>query len=250
MKKIFLLQFIFYYLFCSSQINPNDDFNDLFVINKDDRGMSFVLIQELEIGNKYFAFKGFEEYLRMTHDAIFNLSSGKEYEGVEDSIEYNQIFKNKLNEDSLFNFQKHYTLSILNKDVEFKLDTFTLDEVLNIAVKYFSINNINEKGHYLGRVCGGLNSLSETESDRNVYLESFCFNSILKNYYGELSLYDEFVKSIKELYKINLGIDEKDRLLRAQGAMYMLMRKNQILKEVLIKEFKNYKNILPFVVIE
>ena len=29
-------------------------------------------------------------------------------------------------------------------------------------------------------------------------------------------MYDEFVKGIKELYKMNLGIDNEDRLLRAK----------------------------------
>ena len=51
----------------------------------------------------------------------------------------------------------------------------------------------------------------------------------------------------KELYKINLGIENDDRLLRAQGAMYMFMRNNEILKELLLFEYENKKEYLPFV---
>ena len=60
-------------------------------------------------------------------------------------------------------------------------------------------------------------------------------------------MYNEFVKGIKELYKINLGIENDDRLLRAQGAMYMFMRNNEILKELLLFEYENKKEYLPFV---
>ena len=54
-------------------------------------------------------------------------------------------------------------------------------------------------------------------------------------------MYNEFVKGIKELYKINLGVDDDERLLRAQGAMYIIMRNNDALKELLLFEYEQKK---------
>ena len=127
-------------------------------------------------------------------------------------------------------------------------DTITIDELLNIAVKYFSINQINEDGYYIGKVCGGQNILSKTETERNPSVEEFCVSSIVKHYQSqEFSMYDEFVKAIKELYKVNLGIDKNERLLRAQGAMCLLMKMNENLKDMLLKEYERNKDNLPFV---
>jgi len=58
---------------------------------------------------------------------------------------------------------------------------------------------------------------------------------------------NEMVKSAKQLYKINLGIDENERLLRAQGAMYFLMRNDKNLKKMLRHEYEVNKENLPFI---
>jgi hypothetical protein len=127
-------------------------------------------------------------------------------------------------------------------------DTISMDGLLNIAVKYFSIIKINKDGYYVGKVCTGINGLKQTDKERNPQIEAFCFTTILNNYQGEqFNMYNEFVTGIKELYKINLGIENDDRLLRAQGAMYMFMRNNEKLKELLLFEYENKKEYLPFV---
>jgi hypothetical protein len=126
-------------------------------------------------------------------------------------------------------------------------DSISMDKLLNVAVKYFSILKITEDGYYAGKVCTGLNDIKKTEKVRKPQLEAFCFSSIMKYYQGtEFNMYDEFVKSIKELYKINLGVDRSERLLRAQGAMYFLMRNSENLKKMLRSEYELNKVILPF----
>lgn len=63
-------------------------------------------------------------------------------------------------------------------------------------------------------------------------------------------MYNEFVKAIKELYKVNLGIDRNEKLLRAQGAMFLLMRNNENLRMMLKEEYDQQKEYLPFVLAE
>jgi hypothetical protein len=128
-------------------------------------------------------------------------------------------------------------------------DSISIDGLLNIAVKYFSISMIDEKGNYVGKVCAGLNGIQSTENIRRPFVEAFCFSSILNHYQSnEYSMYEEFVKAIKELYKVNLGINREEKLLRAQGAMYFLMHNNENLKNMLLKEYENRKEYLPFVI--
>ena len=128
-------------------------------------------------------------------------------------------------------------------------DTISLNQLINIAVKYFSINKITAKGYYSGKVCAGLNDIKATEKNRQPYVEAFCFSSILKHYKGKrFSMYDEFVIALKQLYEVNLGIEKDERLLRAQGAMYVLMKNNEQLSRMLIEEYKLQEPFLPFVV--
>ncbi len=61
-------------------------------------------------------------------------------------------------------------------------------------------------------------------------------------------MYNEFVAAIKELYRQDLGVDRDERLLRAQGAMFSLMRNNAQLRVMLISEYEKRKDYLPFVI--
>ena len=65
----------------------------------------------------------------------------------------------------------------------------------------------------------------------------------------EFNMYNEFVKGIKELYKVNLGTNNEEKLLRAQGAIFLLMRNNEVLKRMLKAEYDNQKEYLPFVLV-
>ncbi|MFN3302060.1 MAG: hypothetical protein ACK413_03485, partial [Patescibacteria group bacterium] len=149
--------------------------------------------------------------------------------------------------DSLFN---SVMTDLVSKTIDKKIpkDTVSMDKLLNVAVKYFSIMRLTDEGHYVGKVCVGLNDIKKTESERKPFIEAFSFSSILKHYQSEeYSMYDEFVKAIKELYKVNLGIDKNEKLLRAQGAMFLLMRNNENLKKMLKSEYEKQKDSLPFI---
>jgi hypothetical protein len=139
-----------------------------------------------------------------------------------------------------------YSAKVFQKNKQ--KDSITVDYMMNIAVKYFSIMKINEAGDYVGKVCVGLNDIKKTEKKRSAFIEAFCFSTIFKHYQGkEFNMYDKFVSGIKALYTLNLGIDTTERLLRAQGAMYMYMSQNKNLKKMLLFEYAKNKEILPFI---
>jgi len=181
---------------------------------------------------------------------LTNFSSNSNYQNLlelTDSIAMRNKYFDDLRKDSLFN---SVMTDLANKTIEKKIpkDTISMDKLLNVAVKYFSIMRLTDEGHYVGKVCVGLNDIKKTESDRKPFIEAFSFSSILKHYQSEeFSMYDEFVKAIKELYKVNLGIDKNEKLLRAQGAMFLLMRNNENLKKMLKSEYEKQKEYLPFI---
>ena len=181
---------------------------------------------------------------------LTNFSSNSGYDSLlqlTDSLSMRQAFYSYLKRDSLFNA---VMTAWVSKTIEKKVskDSLSMDRLLNVAVKYYSIIRLSDEGHYVGKVCVGLNDIKKTEPERMPFIEAFCFSSISKHYGSEeFHLYDEFVKAIKELYKVNLGIDKDERLLRAQGAMFLLMRNNESLKRMLKTEYERQENYLPFI---
>ena len=168
---------------------------------------------------------------------------------LEDSSQIRPSYYSALRSDTLFtNLIIELENKVLNKNM--RKDTISIDYLLNIAVKYFSIMKINEMDNYIGKVCAGLNDITKTELVRNPFVEAFAFSSILKHYQSdEFSLYNEFVNALKELYTLNLGIKNSERLLRAQGAMYAIMKNNTILRKMLGIEYERHKMYLPFILI-
>lgn len=185
---------------------------------------------------------------------LVNFSSHSSFDrfiAITDSLELQEEFIKSLETDSVFNsVLKVWTKKITDKE-NYLPDTISFNELLNVAIKYFSILGVNEQGHYRGKVCAGINGITQTEQHRLPQVEAFCFTTILNNYNGdEFNMYNEFVKGIKELYTMNLGVETEDLVLRAQGAMYMFMRNNEKLKELLVLEYERKKDILPFVLVE
>lgn len=127
-------------------------------------------------------------------------------------------------------------------------DTINLSKLMNIAVKFFTLMDIDANGNFVAKICTGMNALSSTESNRNPHLEAFCFSSIIKDFMEpKANLGSIFENSIRDLYKINWGTDKNEKLLRAEGALFMLMSKNEKFINYLIGEYNTKSEMLPFV---
>jgi hypothetical protein len=165
---------------------------------------------------------------------------------IEDTVEIQAQFENQLKNDSLFN---SIMTELADKTINNKLekDSVNIDYVVNVAVKYFAILSINEEGHFSTRICTGFNLIKETEPERNPHIEAFAFSSVFKNLSSEnYNLYGDFVTFVRNIYTLNLGTVKEEKLLRAQGALFMAMRENSKLKEMLIDEYSEKKEFLPF----
>jgi len=257
MKKYILTSIITTFfaiqVYGQKQCDIKDHYEDFILIQKSTYNEKDYLIKQIHKTEEKSCFSDlvnnnttFIDYL------LTNFSSNSNYQNLlllTDSITLRKTYFLDLKNDSLFNsVMNELANKTINKTIA--KDTLSMDNLINIAVKYFSIMKLTDEGYYVGKVCAGLNDIKKTEAERKPFVEAFSFSSIFKHYHSEeFSMYEELVKSIKELYKVNLGIDNEEKLLRAQGAMYMLMRNNDNLKKMLKTEYEKQKEYLPFVLI-
>lgn len=254
--KIFLFICIlglnFNYLFAQKSGNISKQYADIFKITKQKYGEKEFLIKSIQkLPKKHCLATLVNENTQFFHYLCTHFAPNVTKEKLlhyKDSTTLQKQFILLLEEDSTF----FHTMNALNqKSPTFRIDTISVNELLNIAVKFFSITKLTEKGYYVGKVCTSINGLKQTESKRNPHLEAFCFATIFTHYTNEkFNLHQEFTKGMKALYTINLGINDKEKLLRAQGAMYMFMKNNNTLKTLLLIEYEKKKDFLPFVVID
>ncbi len=256
MKRILIFSLLLSISYSTSSQNASSlqsNFSDIFQIKKEKYGDREYLnktvntlegdqkLKELVNNNKLYL-----------HYLLLNFSDQNNYQQLleqESEKELQKEFINSLERDSLFNSVMH-KISEKTFNPYYVPDTVSVDELLNVAVKYFTIKDITEEGNYAGKVCAGINGIQKTLSERKPHLEAFSFSTILKNMKEEKeSMHHEFVDAIHELYKLELGVDKEDRLLRAQGVMFSLMRNNVQLKTLLFSEYENKKEYLPFVII-
>ena len=127
-------------------------------------------------------------------------------------------------------------------------DTLTLDELLDVAVKFFDLQ-LTENGKYGARLCTGFSMHASTQPIRNKKLESFCAGVIMENSQGDDGLHAEFINAVNEVAKMNLGLNKEERLLRAQGALFMLMKLNLKLRQTFLFEYEKQKHMLHFYLI-
>jgi hypothetical protein len=254
MKQLILISAIFliYSSNVFSQVNCNiiENYGEFIKVEKiNDEGNEFLDEQIVEPDSQKCFWQVVKNQLYIDY-LLKNFSSEKHLNNllnITDTLTLQNEYIKFLKEDSLFN---QVMTDLVAKTIEKRLakDTITMDKLLDFAVKFFSIIELNEDGYYVGKLCVGLNLISKTEKLRLPHVEAFCFSSIAKNYQSdEFNMYEEFVKAMEELYKINLGIEKNEKLLRAQGAMFFLMRNNDNLRTMLKIEYERNAENLPFI---
>lgn len=155
-------------------------------------------------------------------------------------------YKDLLKKDTLFvnTLQRISDNSVKNiKDKP----SYDLDVVMDIATKFIKIIDINADGNYVLKVCVGVNDLERTQIKRYADIEAFSFLAILNHYQDKNDpLKDEIVKEFHKIVPLSVGIQKEERILRAQGALMVLMYQNESFKQTLLKEYGEKKVILPF----
>lgn len=198
---------------------------------------SYTYFKNISVNSNYI------EYLLTNFSTIHSIKTITE---DSDTSDFQNKYISKLKKDTIFTrFMCEFYSKSISKSIP--KDTINLNQLMNIAVKYFSIFDI-ESNRYSVKVCTGINQISNTLSVRNPQLEAFCFSSIISEFIDpKINLMNEFSKAIEELYSISFGIDKNENLMRSQGALFILMKKNEVFKNYLINQYKEKAEYLPFV---
>lgn len=178
----------------------------------------------------------------------FRSKSIDKYPTITDEISDDEAitrYRNTIKNDSLFVHTINDISQNVNQPIAEK-PVYTLSETLDIATKFIKIIDVKEN-QYVLKVCVGINDLDQTQSIRNAALEAFCFSAILKNYYNKNNpLREGIIKEFKKIVPLSMGVEKEDQILRAQGALFILMFQNETLKNALLSEYENNKQNLPF----
>lgn len=155
-------------------------------------------------------------------------------------------YKELLKKDTLFVNTLQIISNNSTKNIQDK-PSYDLDVVMDIATKFVKITGINEQGNYTLKVCVGVNDLEQTQSKRHADIEAFCYISVFNAYLNkENPLKDEIIKEFHKIVPLSMGIEKEERILRAQGALMVLMYQNESFKQAILNEYADKKDILPF----
>lgn len=207
---------------------------------KINEALSYALLVNAPSSNEY----KYVEALLQTYSTV----DRKDLVHWNDTTAIKKEYLSRLQKDSVFTpLFKEWIAKCIDKTIA--KDSISLNTLLDFAVKYFMILKITDEGSYVGKVCSGINLIKATENVRKPFLETFCAVTLINHY----SIDDEFntqkmlIDGIVKLYKFNLGVNNEERLLRAQGAMFIIMSMNEKLRKLLIKEYEQNKESLPFI---
>jgi hypothetical protein len=189
----------------------------------------------------------FWDYLTVNYSDVAHV---RKIADVQDSLERVGIYFESLLEDSLYTSTiREYSNKVIRQTVA--KDTIKMSELLGIASKFFSIQHITNEGNFSTAICVGRNDIKKTETQKRPLIEAFAFFAIFNDIEtGKFDIYAQFHEKVKQLYSISLGTNNEEKLLRAQGAIYMLMMYNSSLPELLLDTYKSYESELPFVLVE
>lgn len=144
-----------------------------------------------------------------------------------------------------------YAQDVTNERWTVVTDTLTMDELLDVAVKFFSIEaKPNSAYTYGAGLCVANAAHTITQPGRDKKLGSFCAGAIFEHADdGVYDLHNELINVVKEISQLNLGLNDDERQLRAEGALYVLMKQNRKLREALWLEYEQQRHMLHFYII-
>ena len=232
-------------LYLGFDILPSDDLPDTLIT-------SYLMINKLPeesvfadlINNNHVLF----EYMFMHNNVkIMSIKSLEDtttcrlnyFNSLQNSIEFDSVMlpiANKYLQNK--NLTSNY--SDINEEI------FSKDDILKIAVRFFYPSAIlNDK--IQAHICVGINGMDDFPHKRNLVLEGFILQAIFNNLdNSQYQIIEDFSNAKKIASNLELSKDDETILKRAQGIIWVLMYSSNDLWEVIIKEFKNKKHILPF----
>ena len=179
----------------------------------------------------------FEERIR-----LFNL--------YPDTLKMKELILEKYLNDEKFSLYFEQTYKAIKKPKLKNKISFTSDELMEVASKFFLCDKVNPDTTIQSRVCVGLNGVSELKWEKDVTLiAAFCYEAIFNDFSKDKSKiseeWDIEKKNAAEYFKANITSLE-NYLEDVKQDLYKRMRINNLLKEELLTYYELNKNNLAF----
>lgn len=140
--------------------------------------------------------------------------------------------------------------SVIGYDRRRPRPSFTMDEVVSVAVRFFYPDSILPDGRVQTHVCIGINGVSDLQRGRDIAVEAFVYSAIMKelkdNRHGLDSAYQ---RAAHRLNRLDLSSDNRVRLIRSQGALWTMMAQSPALRETLWADYRAQRSFLPFSIV-
>lgn len=126
-----------------------------------------------------------------------------------------------------------------------------MEDVINVAVRFFYPDGFLQDGSIDTRICVGRNGMKDFQGTRNLALEAFAYSAILREVFEpKHGVRGEFDRVNALMNQVGLSSDPEVRLTRAQGMMWGHMAQSQQLRAALLDEYLAKREYLPFVIID
>ena len=167
-----------------------------------------------------------------------------------DTIELKRLYlKEYVQDKSLTDYFNVTHAAIFKRNFNIKT-TYNIDELMEVASKFFYCDKVLPDTMIQTHVCIGLNGITEANWDKDYRLiEAFCFEAIFNDFDREISEIDESYSSNIERarLKFNPSIKALDLyLLEVRKELFDLMKNDDVLKQSLLMYYEQNKNNLSF----
>lgn len=181
----------------------------------------------------------FEERIR-----LFNL--------YPDTLKMKELVLEKYLNDEIFSSYFEQTYKAIKKPQLKNKISFTSDELMEVASKFFLCDKINPDTTIQSRVCVGLNGVSEINWEKDVtLLAAFCYEAIFNDFNKDKSKiseeWDIEKKNATEHFRKNITSLE-NYLEDVKQELFKRMKNNASLKQELLAYYELNKNNLAFVI--
>jgi PAS domain-containing protein len=126
----------------------------------------------------------------------------------------------------------------------------TEQKLQRLAVRFFYPDAVSEDGRLTGHICVGLNGLEDFDWDRDVLIEAFVYSTIFRALREEkYGLAEEFRTALEAADNLALSVDEETRIVRAQGAVWTILARNDNIRKMLRESYEPRKAYVSFQIV-
>ena len=180
-----------------------------------------------------------ENQLQINYDTLKLLVSDRE--------KMKSYFKKSINSDSSFCINVLVLASNYVNKKSRDIDSIEYSNIANLAVRFYYPIAITENDKIITKTCVGSHGLKDYGGDRDYIKEAFAFSVIFSQLKeNNEELYNEYLRTLKEVKDMYLASDRDTRLKRIQGAVWALLSHNEVLRHAIYSEYDKKKSYLPF----